>query len=195
MAKSGSWRFPLLGENGRNQRVGKYWVTGFLRRNQRIKTLKPKEIDRKRIAGSRPDLIRRFFDLLDLPGVKFIPPRNRWNFDETGIFQGLGTNGLVVGQSQLRSMIKKQPFDLNWITIIEAISATGSGLSPLVIFKGKDVQHQWFPEELDYLTNWQFTTSEKGWTNDEIGLAWLKKVFLPCSKPAKTNEKRLLIFG
>jgi hypothetical protein len=189
------WKLAIsmLGENGRNQQIGKYWVTGFLRRNKRIKTLKSKGIDQKRIGRSRPDLIRRFFDLLDQPGVKSIPPRNRWNFDETGVFQGLGTNGLVVGQSQLRSTIKKQPFDLNWITIIEAISATESCLSPLVILKGKDVQHQWFPEELDYLTNWQFTTSEKGWTNDAIGLEWLKKVFLPGSKPAKTNEKRLLI--
>jgi 4-hydroxybenzoate polyprenyltransferase len=168
-------------------------MTGFLHRNQRIKTLKGKGIDRKRINGANPDAIRGFFDLLDQPGVKSIPPRNRWNFDETGVFQGLGTNGLVVGQSELRSTIKKQPHNLNWITILEAISATGRCLDPLVVFKGKHVQHQWFPEELDFLTNWKFTSSKKGWTNDEIGLAWLQEVFLPGSKPARTNEKRLLI--
>jgi 4-hydroxybenzoate polyprenyltransferase len=46
---------------------------------------------------------------------------------------------------------------------------------------------------LDFLTNWRFTSSKEGWTNDEIGLAWLQEVFLPGSKPARINEKRLLI--
>lgn len=90
--------------------------------------------------------------------------------DETGIFQGVGTNGLVVGQSELKSTIKKHPGSQHWTTISEVLSATGEWLNPLVIFKGKETQQQWFPEDMEYLTNWAFAASSKGWTSDEIGL-------------------------
>ncbi|KAL6407496.1 transposase-like protein [Ilyonectria robusta] len=48
----------LLGESGVNRQLGKHWMTGFLRRNQRIKTLKGKGIDRKRINRANPAAIR-----------------------------------------------------------------------------------------------------------------------------------------
>jgi hypothetical protein len=110
-----------------------------------------------------------------------------------GIFQGLGSNGLVVGQSERKSTVKKQPGLSHWTSMIEAINALGRFLDPLVILKGKETQQQWFPEDMEYLTNWNFTSSLKGWTSDEIGLEWLREVFIPSSKPEKANEKRLLI--
>lgn len=46
---------------------------------------------------------------------------------------------------------------------------------------------------MDFLSNWGFITSSKGWTSDDIGLAWLKEIFIPATKTDMPNEKRLLI--
>lgn len=99
--------------------------------------------------------------------------------DEAGIMEGQGHNGLVLGSSEHKVAMIKNPGSRSWITIIECISAAGRALSPLVIFKGVTVQQQWFPEVLDFLSSWDFTSTEKGWTNDHIALVWLKTVFIP----------------
>jgi DDE superfamily endonuclease len=62
--------------------------------------------------------------------------------------EGYGANGLVVGSSERRSIQKKQPSSRAWTSFIEYISATSKALPPLMIFKGKSVQQQWFPQAL-----------------------------------------------
>lgn len=115
--------------------------------------------------------------------------------DETGILEGLGCNGLVLGSSEKKITLKKRVRSRCWTTILECISAAGRALTPLVIFKGKDLQQQWFPEELQFLDNWHFTTSPKGWTNDEIALQWLQQVFIPQTKPEKPSLRLLIVDG
>ncbi|OWY49386.1 CENP-B protein [Alternaria alternata] len=57
-----------------------------------------------------------------------------------------------------RTRIKLE--DREWVSIIETISATGTKLYRLVIFKGKHLQSTWFPDQ-DTL-EWLYTTSENG---------------------------------
>jgi 4-hydroxybenzoate polyprenyltransferase len=59
--------------------------------------------------------------------------------DESGIMEGFGANGLVVGSARKRSIQKKQPGSRAWTSFLECISATSKALTPLVIFKGKTV--------------------------------------------------------
>jgi 4-hydroxybenzoate polyprenyltransferase len=110
--------------------------------------------------------------------------------DESGIMEGLGANGLVVGSSEKHSIQKKQPGSRAWTTFIECISASGKALQPLVIFKGKTVQQQWFSNALNTYKEWKFTATENAWTSDETALEWLETVFLP---QTTTLEPRLLI--
>ena len=91
---------------------------------------------------------------MDLPDIKAIQPENRWNIDEAGIIEGQGVNGLVVGSINRRFVQKKQPGSRAWTSFIEGISALGRKLPPLVIFKGKSVQQQWFPKELESFYHW-----------------------------------------
>ena len=76
---------------------------------------------------------------LHLPAIKKVFQADRWNMDETGIMEGLGINGLVVGLAEKKVVIKKDDGRRNWTSIIECISATGQHLAPLVIWKGKNV--------------------------------------------------------
>jgi 4-hydroxybenzoate polyprenyltransferase len=110
--------------------------------------------------------------------------------DESGIMEGYGANGLVVGSSERRSIQKKQPGSRAWTSFIECISATGKALLPLVIFKGKSVQQQWYPQDLSPYKGWEFTATDNAWTSDSTAVEWLEKVFLP---QTYTLEPRLLI--
>ena len=60
--------------------------------------------------------------------------------DETGIMEGYGLNGLILGYAEKRKVQGKQPDSRTWTTIIECNSATGVSILPAVIYKGKSVQ-------------------------------------------------------
>lgn len=173
--------------------LGKNWVYNFIQRHSRIKTLRSRSIDSKRLDAARPSIFRPWFTQLDAPEVQEILPENRWNMDEMGIMEGQGQNGLVVGSAEKQQTIKKHSGIRTWTSILEAINALGKALPPLVIFKGKSVQQQWFPEELEFLNQWAFEASDNGWTSTEIGLQWLIRVFVPLTKLAEPNHKRLLV--
>ncbi|KZL84093.1 transposase [Colletotrichum incanum] len=113
--------------------------------------------------------------------------------DETGILEGQGANGLVLGRAETKSIRKKQPGSRAWVSIIECISAEGQALHPLVIYKGKTVQQQWFPLDLGPYDGWEFTATENGWTTDETAVEWLLKVFLPQTAPSQPDQARLLV--
>ena len=173
--------------------LGKRWMAGFLRRNPVLKTKKQFRIDSARVNGATSDIIKAWFQKLEVPTIKAIKPENRWNMDEAGIMEGQGENGLVVGSAQKRFIQKKQPGSKAWTSFIECISPPGKALHPLVIFKGKSVQQQWFPMGLEPYRGWKFTATENGWTSDDTALEWLQKVFIPQTAPRDLKEPRLLI--
>jgi 4-hydroxybenzoate polyprenyltransferase len=95
-----------------------------------------------RINGATDTVIRSWWPRLNIPAVKDILPANRYNFDECGLMEGQGTNGLVVGSSKTRAVQRKVPGSRAWTSFLECISAIGVLLPPAVIFKGKSVQQQ-----------------------------------------------------
>jgi 4-hydroxybenzoate polyprenyltransferase len=115
--------------------------------------------------------------------------------DETGILEGRGSNGLVLGHAEKKAIMRKQPGSRCWTSIVECISATGRVLPPLVIFKGLTVQQQWFPEEIEFLADWAFKASKKGWTSDEIAIWWLQEIFIPQTQPSPPSKRLLIVDG
>ena len=84
-------------------------MTGFLKRNPVLKTKKQFRIDSARINSATTDILKAWFQKLEIPAIKAIKPENRWNIDEAGIIEGQGENGLVVGSTEKRFIQKKQP--------------------------------------------------------------------------------------
>ena len=64
--------------------------------------------------------------------------------DETGVMEGYGLSGLVVGHAGQRKIQGNQPGSRAWTSIIECISATGASTLPLVIYKEKSVNNKSF---------------------------------------------------
>ena len=78
------------------------------------------------------------------------------------------------------------------MSIIKCISADGKQLVPVVIFKGKNVQRQWFIP--DRTPDWHYTATANAYTSDDIGVQWLREVFIPQSaKDMPSCEYRLLL--
>ena len=100
----------------------------------------------------------------------------------------------MVGSSEpKRKAILKGPQTRSWTLFIEAITADGRVLVPGIIFKGKSLQQQWFLQEFKQFADWFFITSPNGWTDDHIGVEWLKRVYLPQTKPIDESDARLII--
>lgn len=103
--------------------------------------------------------------------------------DEAGIMEGEGSNGMVIGYADDNFAPIKSPDSRIWTSILESISAAGTGIPPLVIFKGLTVQHQWFPIDLSKYEGWRFIASQRSWNSNTIALEWLLKIFIPLIKP------------
>ena len=99
-------------------------MSGFLRRNPILKTKKQFKIDSARVNGANSDIIKAWFQNLEVPAIKAIKPENRWNMDEAGIMEGQGENRLVVRSAGKGFIQKKQPSSKAWTSFIECISAT-----------------------------------------------------------------------
>ncbi|KAK8012204.1 hypothetical protein PG989_000464, partial [Apiospora arundinis] len=170
----------ILRAQGDPNPVGKKWLQSFVRRNPVIKVLRARDIDSKRINGASVEVIRSWFQRLEQPDIQEIKPANRYNMDEAGVLEGIGSNGLVIRSTENRPIRKKQPGSKAWTSFIECISALGRTIPPLVIFKGP-------------FRGWQFTATENGWITDEKAVEWLEKVFIPNTAPEDPSEYRLLI--
>jgi hypothetical protein len=103
-------------------------------------------------------------------------------------------NGMIVRNLYRKFLQLKDGINREWVSIIECILAGGQTLPPLVIFAGKHVQQQWFPDaEEERYADRYFEASPRGWTNDDIAVRWLKGVFISLTKPENPEEWRLLI--
>lgn len=185
----------IAANSGDDRPIGQNWATGFLRRNPKVQTVKCKAIDFNRPEGDLTEQIKDFFERLALPVIKNIPPQYRYNMDETGIMEGKEGNVLLLGMSDDHFEPQKVPESCTWSSILETVSAVGVSLPPFIIYKEKSIQHDWLSENPEEYKDWCFTLSEKGWSSSEIGLEWLKKIFIPLTKPEKPQMRLLIVNG
>jgi hypothetical protein len=62
----------------------------------------------------------------------------------------------------------------------------------MVILAGKVHISTWYNEKV-FPSNWKIALSDTGWTNDELGLYWIKEVFNPNTCNRAVGYYRLLI--
>jgi DDE superfamily endonuclease len=81
----------------------------------------------------------------------------------------------------------------NWVSIAECVNAEGGSIPPMVIHIGKAPQRGWFGPDhvLPLYKGWKFGFSEKGWTDNDLGVLWLRDHYIPAAK--KDDSHHLLI--
>ena len=101
-------------------------------------------------------------------------------------------SGMVVTGSEREGRPKSvQPGNREWITVIQAINAEGQSIAPFIIGAGQYHLANWY-RECDLPGDWVIATSQNGWTNNELGLEWLKH-FDRSTTNRSTGPYRLLI--
>jgi hypothetical protein len=102
------------------------------------------------------------------------------------------TTQLVITGSERRSRPKTiQPGNREWVTLIAAINAAGWSVPPFLIFAGKYHLSAWY-EGAEIPRDWAFAVSDNGWTNNKLGVDWLKH-FDAYTKARTVGARRLLI--
>ena len=99
----------ILQASGLQQTIGKRWIQQFIHRHPNIKTKKDKSMDSQRINGAFTEIIKEWFQQLNLLVIRDILCEDRYNMDKTGIMEGMGINGLCVGSAETKTAIKKHP--------------------------------------------------------------------------------------
>jgi hypothetical protein len=173
--------------------VGQKWPANFVKRTDRLTTRFNRAYDRQRALCEDPVLIRGWFELVEETKTKYgICDEDVYNFDEAGFMMGKITTQLVVTGSERRGRPKSiQPGDREWVTVIAAINAAGWSVPPFLIFAGKYHLSAWY-EEAEIPRDWAFGVSDNGWTNNELGVDWLKH-FNAYTKARTVGARRLLI--
>jgi hypothetical protein len=155
--------------------VGTRWAHNFIKRQPELKTRVFRRYDYQRAKCEDPDIIRGWFRLVENTIAKYgIRSDDIWNFDETGFIMGLMQSGMVVTAAERQGKPKSvQPGNREWITVIKAISAEGQSIAPFIIGAGQYHLANWY-RECNLPSDWVIALSQNGWTNNQLGLDWLK---------------------
>ncbi|SMR48600.1 unnamed protein product [Zymoseptoria tritici ST99CH_1E4] len=181
------------------------WVPRFVKRHRKdidSRYLKPLDKHRKKADSARQ--FKAYYDLLARKIEQYnIEPCNTYNMDEKGFLIGMlqKTRRIFTKKHYLSERLigNMQDGSREWITLIATICADGTCLPPALIYKAVtgNIQSSWLQdfEPDDHCAF--FASSPNGWTDHNLGLHWLQKVFEPFTrdKAGKRGYRLLVIDG
>jgi hypothetical protein len=81
-----------------------------------------------------------------------------------------------------------------WVTLLACVCASGEALPPALIYQGiSGVQSSWVDDLLAEQHQIFVSHSASGWSNNDLGLAWLQQVFERFTAAKARRQWRLLI--
>ncbi|KAI1665406.1 Pogo transposable element [Pyrenophora tritici-repentis] len=184
--------------------VSETWVSRFLRRHpNHLISAYSKGMSKQRCKADSGAKYSLYFKLLLNKIEEYnISPTYIFNMDEKGFQLGrIGRTKRIFSKALYDQKGVRQALEdgsTEWITVLACICSDGSVLSPSLIFKGANgaVQSSWV-DAIQVGEHSVFTTSSpSGWSNNDIGLAWLKEVFeRETRRHASTGYRLLLLDG
>jgi hypothetical protein len=176
--------------------VGKRWASNFVKRQPELKTRFQRRYDYKRAKCEDPTIIRDWFRLVQNTIAKYgISTRDYYNFDETGFMMGIISMSMIVTGAEKRGRPKLiQPGDREWITAIQAINAEGWAIPPFLIAAGQYHLANWY-QESGLPGDWAIAITHNGWTDNKIGLEWLKHFDQHTKKRLNSTYRLLILDG
>ena len=179
--------------------LGKNWPSAFLKRHPDLKSMFTTPQDKNRFLSEDFDIISHFFDLYSETVTEHrIWPEDIYNMDEKGAMMGvIGQQRCIVSKAEKRPK-HTQDGNREWVTLVECVSLVGAVLSPWVIFKGKVQLKKWSSKLQELRKGEEFPghicTSVNGWTDNELGVEWLRNCFEPETIKTQKGEWRLLLW-
>jgi hypothetical protein len=183
------------------KQLGYHWVDRFIHRHpDQLISRWTIGTDNNRHKADSALKYSLYFDLLRCKIEQYqIEARHIYNMDEKGFMLGVITRSKrVFSRSSFEAGRRGtliQDGNREWITLLACICADGSHLDPAVIYQSdaSTIQDSWLQAFNPEDQKARFCSSPSGWTNNEIGLAWLKQVFDRETKAKARSSYRLLI--
>ncbi len=174
--------------------VGKNWVYNFVQRHPELQSKYNRKYDYQRAKCEDPKIISGWFVRVQQVKTQYgIPDEDIYNFDETGFMMGvISTAKVITGSEKAGRAFFTQPGNREWVTVIECINSCGWATPPLFILEGKVHISTWYKDR-DLPYDWAIGVSENGWTNNELGMTWLRTIFNRYTKDRTKGRYRLLI--
>lgn len=181
--------------------VSESWVTRFLHRHpNELASHWTTGLDRTRHKADSIPKYESYFNLLSTKMHEYhVQPKDIYNMDEKGFMLGVTGRSKRVFSKQMydHGGYKKVIQDGNreWITVLAAVCADGSALPPSVIYQSASnaIYDRWVQDIQAEEDSVFVTSTSSGWTNNEVGLAWLIQVFDRCTKAKSLNRPRMLL--
>ena len=169
----------------KNDRPGKDWLRGFMKRNN-LSLKKANMISAARkSATANPFIINDFYDVIErIIKEKNLQPNQIWNCDESG-FPTDPQKCRVVGVKGKEALKVTFGAGRENITTLAVCSASGKALDPLIVFAGKNLQSTWRGE--NPLKDTFYSISQNGWMTTEVFSEWFSKF------AEKVTERPLLL--
>jgi transposase-like protein len=183
--------------------VSDTWVDRFISRNGNHLICKwTSGIDSQRHNANSRAKYKLYFDHLHSKMLRYeIQPHNTYNMNEKGFMIGVTTRPKRVfsrrqwERKEVRAAL--QDGSREWVTLLATVCADGTALPPGIIYQSDNstLQAPWVAEINTQKHNCFISSSLSGWTNNELGLAWLEQVFERCTKQKARlgRDWRLLI--
>jgi len=172
--------------------IGKQWIDRFRAWHPEIQGVWARQIESVRYKAIYTNAVQMWFDAVtELQIQHRYLPDCIYNMDESGFAVGTSQFSRALVNICEQSSWKVVSGQREWITAIECVSAAGVAIPPLVIFKAKHTNTTWIPA--DTLLDWQFSTSNSGWTSDSYAYEWLTTVFEPSTRPEPMQRQLLII--
>jgi len=182
--------------HARDQRpVGVQWPRNFVNRHPELKSRLNRRFDYQRAKGEDPVAIRAWFDRVrDVIAQHGIAQEDIYNVDETGFQMGAISSEIVIGSRETKGRHRQtQPGDREWVTTIHCVGAGGTVIPPFIVFAGASHLTTWYTEE-SHIPGASIGLSEKGWSNDELGFAWIQH-FERNTPPSRGTHRLLILDG
>jgi hypothetical protein len=165
--------------------TGDAWITRFIRRNRdHLNSRWSAGMNVSRLKADSKRKYGLYFDLLHHKINQYnVQPHNIYNMDEKGFMISVtGRSKRVFSRLQWESKqirASLQDGSREWVTVVAAVCSDGSTLPPSLIYSSANstLQASWVDgieaEKHDVFVS----STPSGWTNNDVGLAWLEQVF------------------
>jgi hypothetical protein len=156
-------------------------------------TIKTKPISRQRTTAQDHEVVTKWFqEYSKFLHEKSIQQEDLWNMDETGFRIGIPGGEQVIVPTTVHELYTPSPENRTSITVVEAVSASGKVIPPVLIIQGKRHMESWYTAKT-LSGDEKVLLSESGYTNDELAIQWLQHFIQHTSSSATTKSKVLLL--
>ena len=159
-------------------KLGRNQTLGFIDRHSGLKSKYSRTMDQDRYLAEDPKVIQDWFVLYASIKEKYgILDEDTYNMEEKKCMMKVAGSAKVVISKYEKQAFVKQCGNREWASLIESIGLRRR-LPMWCIFKGKKYLDEWY-SALEPGQSHHISLSDNGWTDNKLGLDWLKIVFEP----------------